>query len=187
MLILKFESRIFPYLPIHTKSDGLLVLAAKLVTFKDDEVMHPSVQEALTFYMRRYLEFLQHAGNHVLFDLPDFDDDKFKAKIDYSLHREPINLDDLCDGVTVFSADIKDMNEYLESQWMKAASLGRPQDCLSIALAEISSSWLMNAVIDNHFHVRFGAPKVRALCSHEVILYFDIQDIAFFRNSDFSM
>ncbi|PSS11038.1 hypothetical protein PHLCEN_2v3334 [Hermanssonia centrifuga] len=168
MLILKFET-------------------AKLVTFKDDEVMHPSVQEALTFYMRRYLEFLQHAGNHVLFDLPDFDDDKFKAKIDYSLHREPINLDDLCDGVTVFSADIKDMNEYLESQWMKAASLGRPQDCLSIALAEISSSWLMNAVIDNHFHVRFGAPKVRALCSHEVILYFDIQDIAFFRNSDFSI
>lgn len=162
--------------------------AAKLVTLKggDNKSLAPDTKDALDFYLHKYLEFLVHAGNHVLFDLPDFDDDKYQAKIDYATYQDTsIDLMTLCDGITVHDIDIKDINDSLYFRWQNAARKAeRPNDFLTLCLAELSSAWLMNSSIDRHFFIRFGVPKIRALCSCEVILTFDIRNIAFFETSD---
>ncbi|KAK7694300.1 hypothetical protein QCA50_001482 [Cerrena zonata] len=166
----------------------LNIESAKLITLKgeDNKSLSPDVKEALHFYLHKYLEFLVHAGNHVLFDLPDFDDDKYQAKIDYATYQDnSIDLKALCHGITVHDIDIKEVNDSLYFRWQNAARKAeRPTDFLSLCLAELSSAWLMNSVIDRHFFIRFGVPEVRALCGREVILTFDIRNIAFFKTSD---
>ncbi|KAJ7210092.1 hypothetical protein GGX14DRAFT_451427 [Mycena pura] len=157
--------------------------SAKLV--KSSASLPIKVKDALAFYLFEYLHFLRSAGNHVLFDLPDFDDNKFSPNIDYSLVSTALEVDEFCCD-TVHDTSLSDINKYLYDKWLIAATLGRPRDVLSICLAEISSTWLMNTSIDTHFHIRFGAPHTKALCSNEVLLHFTIEDIAFFGSSDFS-
>ncbi|KAG8800448.1 hypothetical protein FRC16_002842 [Serendipita sp. 398] len=48
--------------------------SAKLQSFRPT-LAHEDT-EALTFYLRNYLQFLENGGSHTLFDIPDFDDDK---------------------------------------------------------------------------------------------------------------
>ncbi|KAJ7738254.1 hypothetical protein DFH07DRAFT_1064579 [Mycena maculata] len=156
--------------------------SAKLVMCKQS--VSTKVKDALAFYLLEYLRFLRSAGNHVLFNLPDFDDDKFSPKIDYSLVSKALEVEEFCCDA-VHDTSLSDINKILYDKWLMAAALGRPRDLLSICLAEISSTWL-NTSIDTHFHIRFGAPQIKALCSHEVLLYFSVEDIAFFESSDFS-
>ncbi|CAL1696314.1 unnamed protein product [Somion occarium] len=161
----------------------------RLVTLKGekDKTLPADTKDALGFYLRKYLDFLTRSGNHVLFDLPDFDDDKFKAKIDYATHKDTtMDLQALCHGVTVQEIDVQQVNDALYFRWQNAARRAeRPADFLSLCLAQMSSAWLINSVVDHHFFIRFGVPKVQALCSREVILTFDIHNIAFFKTSDF--
>ncbi|KAJ6541182.1 hypothetical protein DFH09DRAFT_1174690 [Mycena vulgaris] len=157
--------------------------SAKLVMYKPS--LSTKVMDALAFYLLEYLRFLRSAGNHVLFNLPDFDDDKFSPKIDYSLVSKALEVEEFCCDA-VHDTSISDINKYMYDKWLMAAALGRPRDVLSICLAEISSTWMMNTSIDTHFHIRFGAPQIKALCSNEVLLYFTVEDIAFFATSDFS-
>ncbi|KAF7354146.1 hypothetical protein MVEN_01102100 [Mycena venus] len=157
--------------------------SAKLVMYKPS--LSVKVKDALAFYLHEYLHFLRNAGNHVLFNLPDFDDDKFSPKIDYSLVSKALEVEEFCCD-TVHDTNLSEINKYMYEKWLMAAALGRPRDVLSVCLAEISSTWVMNTSIDTHFHIRFGAPQVKALCSHEVLLYFTLEDIAFFGSSDFS-
>jgi hypothetical protein len=135
--------------------------------------------------MRIYLEFLEHAGHHTLFDIPDFDDDKYSPVIDYSLGCTPQDVDRLCSNEVVHGIDLSQINNFLHKKWLSIARLGHPKDQLSVCMAEISSTWLMNATIDSKFHIQFGPPTVKALCKHEVILTFDVENIAFFHTDDF--
>ncbi|KAJ7246223.1 hypothetical protein C8J57DRAFT_1678479 [Mycena rebaudengoi] len=147
--------------------------SAKLVMSKPS--LSVQVKDALAFYLLEYLRFLRSAGNHVLFNLPDFDDDKFSPKIDYSLVSKALEVEEFCCD-TVHDTNLGDINKYLYDKWMMAAALGRPH----------GNTWLMHASVDTHFHIRFGVPQIKALCSHEVLLYFTVEDIAFFGSSDFS-
>lgn len=151
------------------------------------------MKDALKVYLAKYLDFLRHAGNHVLFDLPDFDDDKYRPRIDYSQHRDALDIDRLCGGVTVKSYDLAEINEHLQKQWaahkrLALTSVGGvgERDALRVCLAEISSQWLPNPSVDDQFYVQFGTPHVKALCSQEVIVFFEISDIWFFDGEDFA-
>lgn len=144
-------------------------------------------RDAFTFYVTKYLDFLHHAGNHVLFSLPDFDDDRYRLPIDYSLMGSPLlPLDD------VYGTSVEKINTYLSSAWLKAAMLagsptGQPADWRSICLAEYRSHWTMAGENNVHFHLRFGAPHVQPVCSREVILYFNIDEILFYHGIDFTV
>ncbi|KAJ7651380.1 hypothetical protein FB45DRAFT_820896 [Roridomyces roridus] len=158
--------------------------SAKLVKYKPS--LPANVKDALTLYMPEYLQFLRSAGNHVLFNLPDFDDDMFSPKINYSLISRALEVEEFCCDV-VHGTSLGEINRYLYGKWLAGAALGRPKDVLSVCLAEINSSWLPSSSIDStQFHISFGAPQIKALCSHEVLLYFNIDHIAFFEGSDFS-
>ncbi|KAF7328255.1 hypothetical protein MVEN_02565400 [Mycena venus] len=126
--------------------------SAKLVMYKPS--LSVKVKDALSFYLHEYLHFLRNAGNHVLFNLPDFDDDKFSPKIDYSLVSKALEMEEFCCD-TVHDTNLSEINKYMYEKWLMAAALGRP--------------------------------RVKALCSHEVLLYFTVEDIAFFESSDFSL
>ncbi|KAJ7611201.1 hypothetical protein FB45DRAFT_1037536 [Roridomyces roridus] len=158
--------------------------SAKLVKYKPS--LPAKVKDALTLYMPEYLQFLRSAGNHVLFNLPDFDDDMFSPNINYSLISRALEVEEFCCDV-VHGTSLGEINRYLYGKWLAGAAMGRPKDVLSVCLAEINSTWLPSSSIDStQFHISFGAPQIKALCSHEVLLYFNIDHIAFFEGSDFS-
>ncbi|KAJ3522697.1 hypothetical protein NM688_g8838 [Phlebia brevispora] len=162
----------------------LLVLdlaSAKLALLRPDSGLNGAAKAALLFYMRKYLEFLQSGGYHTLYDLPDFEG-KFKTKVDYSLHYQPIDLEILCAGVSVHGTNLQEVNTFLHRQWLIAASTDSPEDPLSICLAELNSSWLADAGAATKFHIRFGPPTATALCQNELLVCFDVEDIAFFDN-----
>lgn len=66
-MILDFESK-FPFSTRWSSLTSRLFSDARLVSI--NPALSHSQQEAMTFYMRSYLEFLERAGHHVLFDLP---------------------------------------------------------------------------------------------------------------------
>ena len=148
-----------------------------------DTSLNGQTKAALSFYMHKYLEFLQNAGLHTLYDLPDFES-KLKVKIDHSLHYRYIDLEVLCAGVSIYGTNIQELGGVLHRKWLNSASAGRPEDPLSICLAELNSAWLDNAEVEKQFHARFGPPKITALCQNEVILTFEVEDIAFFADVD---
>lgn len=140
----------------------------------------------MTFYLRSYLAFLHLAGNHVLFDLPDFAAHEKIGYTDYALLRDHVNPDEYCKDVTVFGITTKVINSFLETQWAAAKTLAREQnDYLAASIAELSSTWLTHSGIDSHSYIRFGAPHIKPLCPHEVVLFFELQDVALFSTGDF--
>lgn len=157
---------------------------AKLQSFRPTQPHEDT--EALSFYMRQYLQFLENGGSHTLFDIPDFDDDKYSPTIDYSLSSTLADVEQHCTDQIVCGVDLEQVNSFLHKKWLSVARLGHPADKLSICLAEISSKWVMGASIDAKFHIQFGAPKVRALCKDEVILTYTIDSIAFFKTDDWA-
>lgn len=88
-------------------------------------------------------------------------------------------------GLKVHSVGVPNINEYLLWLWQNAVRLGRPSDALAACLAEMSSSWVPKRVINEHFFVRFGAPEVKALCPHEIVMSFNVDDIAWFDSTTF--
>lgn len=164
-------------------------VAAKLVKIDSEKPLDADTKDAVKVYLAKYLEFLRHAGNHVLFDLPDFDDDKYKPKIDYSQHRETFDLDALCGGIQLKSFGLEEINEFLYKKWAmaKRLALDPTEDALSVCLAELDSRWMSNPTVDDHFFIQFKAPRVKALCSQEVILYFEVGNVWFFDGEDFEV
>ncbi|KZT11520.1 uncharacterized protein LAESUDRAFT_274940 [Laetiporus sulphureus 93-53] len=125
-------------------------------------------RDALVFYLSQYLSFLQQARYHVLFSLPDFDDDRYKLTIDYSLMgSQVLDIDEIC-GVS-----IDKINTYLSSVWLKAAMLvgaeGGAADWKDTCLAEL------------------GAPRVKAICSREAVVYFRIDEVFFYDGVNFEV
>ncbi|TFY52793.1 hypothetical protein EVJ58_g9812 [Rhodofomes roseus] len=95
-------------------------------------------RDAFVHYLNEYLVFLHQAGNHVFCSLPDFDDDRYRLTIDYSLMGGTVLEVDDIHGVSVDK-----INAYLSSVWLKAAMLmgGELDDWKSLCLAEYRSTW----------------------------------------------
>ncbi|KAL0952771.1 hypothetical protein HGRIS_006999 [Hohenbuehelia grisea] len=162
--------------------------SAHMVLFKSS--LPIGTTDSLEWYLRKYLSFLQNAGHHVLFDLPDFDDDQYKPNINYSLATRALEHEELCANVSVHGVDESKINEFLRVTWLNVISKAQgfcgtpPTDRLSGCLTEIKSSWLDES--DSHFHIKFNPPRIRALCKHEVILYFSAAEVFFYDSEDFS-
>ncbi|EIN11424.1 hypothetical protein PUNSTDRAFT_141793 [Punctularia strigosozonata HHB-11173 SS5] len=157
-------------------------------------VLHPpaissATKAALSLYLKKYLDLLRHSGHHVLYSLPDFDDDQRKLTIDYAL-ISAVNLIHETE-TEVHGVSLGRINNYLAHVWGKAAMLacgrhGLPDDLLSVCLAEFKSTWI-DLHTDAHFHVKFGAPKVKAICAREVLVTFVIDEILFYGSDDFDV
>ncbi|CCL98532.1 uncharacterized protein FIBRA_00531 [Fibroporia radiculosa] len=143
-------------------------------------------RDAFSHYMSHYLSFLQQAGNHVLFSIPDFDDNRYRLNIDYSLIGSTT-----LEAREVHGINVDKINSYLASVWLKSALLlsnqsGVTEDWKSIILAEYRSLWSLHGDVDSHFHARLGAPEVIAICSREVILCFLLEEVLFYESDDFN-
>ena len=143
-------------------------------------------RDAFVYYLQEYLVFLHNAGNHVLFSLPDFDDDRYRLTIDYSLMGGTVLEVDDIHGVSVDK-----INTYLSSVWLKAAMLAgdaaaAAADWKSLCLAEYRSTWRPMADADDHFILRLGAPRVKPVCSREAIVYFTVDEVLFYDDADFT-
>ncbi|KAJ7337589.1 hypothetical protein DFH08DRAFT_877180 [Mycena albidolilacea] len=163
--------------------------SAKMVLFRPD--LPIGTADSLEWYLKKYLTLLQSAGHHVRFDLPDFDNDQYKPHINYSLATRALEHEELCADVAVHGVGELSINEYLRETWLDVISKAQgfcgepPTDLLSSCLTEIKSTWLGH--LDNHFHLRFSPPRVKALCKHEVVLYFTAAEIHFHHSEDFSL
>jgi hypothetical protein len=135
---------------------------------------------AIEVYMKEYLSFLQHAGHHVLFNLPDFDDEKSTIKIDYSLSSDALALQKLFPNVPVCGYTVDDINKFLHKKWAQAAMAQDLNGSLANCLSEIKSASLMNCCIDLNFHMFLSRPRVTPLCSQEVVLRFTIEGLGIF-------
>ncbi|KAI8986088.1 hypothetical protein BD414DRAFT_416881 [Trametes punicea] len=146
----------------------------------------PTGQDALLRYLAQYLEILNEAGNHILFSLPQFDQRTAPMEIDYSLMtntREDYEWQDVVAGVTV-----EQINAYLASLWVKSALLAHTN------VANKSTDWRLRCLTEfvhreqgSYYRLKFGAPRVTILCSKEVVIYFDINELEFFGDADFSV
>ncbi len=141
-------------------------------------------RQALSVYLSEYLEFLQNAGNHVLFSLPDFDDDRLRVSIDFSTSGRPVLGID-----SIFGISVEKINSYLQASWLKSAMLagrgrGHSVDRTALSLAEYRSTWVASESLI-HFHVTLGAPRIQALCGEEVVLFFTVDEVVFYESDDF--
>lgn len=141
--------------------------------------------QALESYLYAYLQFLQSAGHHVLFSLPNFSDADEELLIDYSEVA-----DELLDLQEVHGVAIADINKYLSTSWLKAAMLASSQEGQflnrpGISLAEYQSTWISQRA-DIHFHLTFGTPEVTALCNDEVIVKYIIDEALFYKSDTFA-
>jgi hypothetical protein len=142
-------------------------------------------KQALEAYLHGYLQLLSNAGHHVLFSLPDFNDDGEHVLIDFSQVAHTLyNLQE------IHGVPIEQINRYLSTSWLKAALLagaqnGQPVDRPAISLAEYRSTWVLH---DGgiHFHIKFGAPQVAALCNDEILMYFIADEVLFYKTEDFT-
>ncbi|KAF7351634.1 hypothetical protein MSAN_01596000 [Mycena sanguinolenta] len=161
--------------------------SAQMILLKSN--LSSDTTDSLEWYLRKYLIFLQSAGHHVRYDLPDFNDVKYRSHINYSLVTGALEREELCAGVTVHGIAEFKINEYLRDTWLDVISRAqgfcgeRPTDMLSSCLTEIQSTWIGN--LDHHFHIRFAPPRVRVLCAREVVLSFVVPNVHFYDSVDF--
>ncbi|TFY74900.1 hypothetical protein EWM64_g9112, partial [Hericium alpestre] len=128
--------------------------------------LSPDNAVALKTYLSQYLIFLKHAGYHVFYTLPDFDDVKGTDPINYSLATH-------ADGVPILSITVENMTKYLASRWTEA-TYRSDKSAKFRYLFEVQ-----NAVDDVKFSISFRPPIVKALCEHEVAFIFDIKKLQF--------
>lgn len=163
---------------------------AKLIMLNPDASLGAEVKDALKFYMTHYLSFLKTSGNHVFFDLADFDSDSDRLKSNYSLVRTD-KTNDLLKGIRQellllgkYKPDV--LAQFYKAAWTVASALVNVENwgSLQICLATICSDWLVGAEVKKPFHINFETPTVEVLCPYEVILKFHLKDLAFFERTD---
>ncbi|KAF7429005.1 hypothetical protein PC9H_008243 [Pleurotus ostreatus] len=161
--------------------------SAQAVLFSTND-LDRTKREVLNFYLKKYLQFLQNAGHHVLFDLPDFDNDTHRQHIDYSLVSRAFNVPGLQADIEIFGTNIDTINQYLRTTWLDVVSRGfisgPSPDPLANCIYEVRSNTLPSA--ESHFHITFMPPSIRALCPKEVVFYINISDLDFYGSADFS-
>jgi hypothetical protein len=158
---------------------------AKMVLYPPE--LNPVTRDALSFYLTRYLELLKHAGHHVLHSLPDFDDDNLRLTIDYALISAVHEIHETAPEVHGIPLTV--INGFLARRWTNALMLiqdrrGPPHDILTVSLAEFKSVWA-DLHVGVHFHIKFGAPKVKPICPREVLITFSASEILFYDSEDF--
>lgn len=148
-------------------------------------------RQALEFYLGVYIKFLQSSGHHVLFSLPNFDDEPegHRLLIDHSQDTQGqfvamLKLTEVRDIAVAL------INRYLLSTWLKAAMLvgaqgGGSLDRLQSSIAEYANTWTAHEG-NVFFHIRFSAPEVVALCNEEVVVYFIVDEVFFYNSEDFT-
>jgi hypothetical protein len=144
------------------------------------------VADALKVYLKQYLEFLKTAGNHVFFDLPDFDDTSYSPHSDFSRIATEHDIKAYGKDVTVHGIEIDELNKFLRNTYLGLHDHDHEVDPLDLALAEISSQSLTNSSTTEKFFIKFGVPTITALCPQEIILTFHIARVAFFESDDFN-
>ncbi|KDQ50335.1 hypothetical protein JAAARDRAFT_142195 [Jaapia argillacea MUCL 33604] len=153
-------------------------------------------QDAIIFYLRKYLDLLQEAGHDVLFSLPEFDDDRLGLHIDHSIDSHSIqNFDPRCQPSSISGVSIGDVNDHLASKWLQAAIHAEDVergyvelDRQAVCLAESRSTWLVGSEgWDTQFHVKFGAPEVKILCKREVSFHLKVDELMVYEGSDFTL
>ena len=142
-------------------------------------------RDLLIRYLGEYLDLLHVAGHHVLFSLPQFDQGGTPMVIDYSLMATSQFWVGDINGITV-----DQINTYMSSVWLKSAMLAQDGmkagvDWRTRALADFSSS-SYGATSYGRFKMKFGPPRVEILCAREVIVYFNIEELDFFKSDDFT-
>lgn len=58
-------------------------------------------------------------------------------------------------------------------------------DRAGVSLAEYKSTGSAQH-FDVHFHLLFGKPKIEALCSQEVVIYFTLDEVHFYDDKHFT-
>lgn len=140
------------------------------------------VAEAHLPYLEAYLKHLTKAGHHVLYSLPDFDDDGLERKIEFSAAAGATY-----DHFTKVSGiELELVSKHVERVWLEAAWLAHEQKfegkdeidfpLRNIAVAKWERKWRKNLPFD----IEFGAPTVRLLCEREAILTFSLENIVYY-------
>ncbi len=142
-------------------------------------------RDLLVRYLGEYFDLLHVAGHHVLFSLPQFDQGGIPMIIDYSLMGTSQFWVGEINGIT-----IEQINTYMTSIWLKSAMLAQDGtkagvDWRTRCLAEFSSSSYGGGSY-GRFKMKFGPPRVEILCAREVIVYFNIEELDFFKSDDFT-
>jgi len=134
-------------------------------------------------YLEAYLKHLVKSGHHVIYSLPDFDDDNQKREIDFSTATVATY-----DHVTkAFGVELTQVTKYVEDAWLKAAWLAHEHKHDSktqvefsvrnaIAVAKWERSWRSSAPFD----IEFGAPTIHFLCDHEAVLTLSLENAVFY-------
>ena len=158
--------------------------------YNPDESLSADVKDALRYYMDEYLKLLENAGNHVFFDLPDFDDNKHRPVSNYALLHNP-SLDVL---IKKHSEDVKLLGElecsllskFYDMHWVAHSSQRNEQSWgkHDICLAAICSDWIIGSETQKNFFITFNKPIIEALCPHEVIVKFHIKELGFFKEAN---
>ena len=141
-------------------------------------------REAVVRYLGQYLELLQDAGNHVLFSLPQFNQHVMPMEIDYSLASHP---DEHLWQEFIYDVSVDQINMYLSSLWLKSTMLAQG------GIMKRDPDWRLQCLTEfvrkeagRSYRLRFGAPRVNILCSKEVVVYFDIDEVHFFNDEALS-
>lgn len=159
--------------------------AAKLIMIGPDKSVSADVESALAFYMKKYLAFLVSSGNHVLFDLSDFDDNKTRPEIDYALIHT-VETERLVESqshdIQLLGVDMALVSTFYRLQWLVASGIRDQQHwgSLELCLAAICSDWVVGSQVSSHFFIDFDVPTIKPLCKHEAIITFHVKNIAFF-------
>ncbi|KAI0770368.1 hypothetical protein C8Q74DRAFT_1275033 [Fomes fomentarius] len=139
-------------------------------------------QHDLERLLSSYLRSLRLGGHHVLFSLPEFDDDEFRPPISFS--RVASSQEQyLLREIHGFSLAM--INGYLSLLWYTCAFVirERADERQAVTWDETTSlaeywTWVRSEAEAWYCCLKFGAPEARILCGREVILLFMLSEVA---------
>ncbi|KAH9854755.1 hypothetical protein C2E23DRAFT_726184 [Lenzites betulinus] len=164
----------------------LMILDLKHATISSIEPEQTFGRNTLLRYLNQYINLLHDAGNHVLFSLPHFGRAENEMVISYSLMESALEIDWLD---SVYGVSVQQIDAYMSSLWLKSAMLAYGSisgDATEADLNERCFAEVSCHENGNFFRIKFGAPHVKVLCSKEVVLQFDIDEVEFWEHDDFS-
>ncbi|KAK7694302.1 hypothetical protein QCA50_001484 [Cerrena zonata] len=140
------------------KAVVLNMKSAKLLTLKRDnkELLGLDTGEALKFYLKEYLGFLESTNNNVLFDLPHFGAASYKPKTDCATSRHRPTRDYPVEHYPS-DANVSHINQWFTLYWPKDTTRSQR----------------------NRFDIIFGTPQVDPLYKDEVIFTVNMSSISF--------
>lgn len=179
--------------PCRQFSNSLLSVEAHTVDC--DIGMEILGQMNFELHLKNYLLFLTKAGHHVIYSLPDWDDDGLKREIDFSISANAHSLAKHID--TYSSIEFDQINRYLLDTWRKVHDQlyedfemvfdgKRQKSAISREVKSLLEYQSEKLVDDIAFHAHFGAITVAPLCAKEVVVFINIDEILFGDHLDFT-